>query len=263
MASRSSLNLPRWRDLVWPKEHGSWSLALEPLALGLLAAPSLGGGALAVAAFAGFFARRPLRIATTDARSERRDAARRAAVVCGAIALLAWFAAMARAGAAWSPWLLPSAAAGAFFLFFDLRQAGREQHAEIAGATAFAWLTAALAAIAGWSRWSAIAIGLVMLARAVPTVLTVRASLRARKTGTRRIALPSAAVSVATIVVAALVRQGLAPWTAFALVVMLGLRTFVLLVFPRPALRASTIGMIEAVLGGLYVVAVALTWRWV
>jgi hypothetical protein len=33
------LSLARCRELAWPKEHGSWSLALEPLALGLFAAP--------------------------------------------------------------------------------------------------------------------------------------------------------------------------------------------------------------------------------
>ena len=36
----------------WPKEHGSWSLALEPVALGLLVAPSPAGLALATAALA-------------------------------------------------------------------------------------------------------------------------------------------------------------------------------------------------------------------
>ena len=38
----SSLETPRWREairLVLPKEHGSWSLALEPLVLGFIAAP--------------------------------------------------------------------------------------------------------------------------------------------------------------------------------------------------------------------------------
>lgn len=46
-----------------PKEHGSWSLALEPLALGLLVAPTIAGAALTTAALAGFFARRPLKAA--------------------------------------------------------------------------------------------------------------------------------------------------------------------------------------------------------
>ncbi|HQY06456.1 MAG TPA: YwiC-like family protein, partial [Lacunisphaera sp.] len=55
-----------------PKEHGSWSLALEPLALGLLLAPSAAGGALLAAALAGFFARRPLKTALTAPASARR-----------------------------------------------------------------------------------------------------------------------------------------------------------------------------------------------
>src|SRR5208283_2159794 len=51
----------RVRSVFLPREHGSWSLALEPLALGLFVAPSMAGVALALAAAAGFFARRPLR----------------------------------------------------------------------------------------------------------------------------------------------------------------------------------------------------------
>ena len=261
MAARPPVNLPRWRELVWPKEHGSWSLALEPLALGLLAAPSIGGGALAVAAMAGFFARRPLRIAFSDTRPARRDAARRAAVGCGAVALVGWFAALAAAGTAWWPWLLPSAAAGAFFLAFDLQQAGREQHAEIAGATAFACLTATLAAIAGWATRDALAIGAVMLVRAVPTVLTVRATIRARKTGVSRATLPLVAVFGALAAVVGLANAGLVPWEAVVLAAVLAARSFALLVFPRPALRASTIGMIEAMLGVAYVVLAALAWH--
>ena len=47
-----------WREaikLTLPNEHGSWSLALEPLALGLLVAPSAAGAALGLAAACGFF----------------------------------------------------------------------------------------------------------------------------------------------------------------------------------------------------------------
>jgi hypothetical protein len=65
-----------WRDVVLPREHGSWSLALEPLALGLLVAPSAPGGCLAVATLAGFLARRPLKIALRE-----RDVARRATAI--------------------------------------------------------------------------------------------------------------------------------------------------------------------------------------
>jgi hypothetical protein len=58
-----------------------------------------------------------------------------------------------------------------------------------------------------------------------------------------------------------LARAGLAPVTAVAALAVLSLRAIGLLVFPRPALRARTIGMIEAVLGVLFVLSVALTWQ--
>src|SRR5215472_11598321 len=70
--------------LVLPKEHGSWSLALEPVALGLLIAPSVAGGALAVAAVAVFFLRRPLKLGLAAKTDPRRPMA----VACISILLL-------------------------------------------------------------------------------------------------------------------------------------------------------------------------------
>ena len=64
-----------WHDTLAPKEHGSWSLAFEPIVLSWLVAPSAAGGYLGVALAAGFFARRPLKIAFRDQRPERRMAA--------------------------------------------------------------------------------------------------------------------------------------------------------------------------------------------
>lgn len=252
--------LPRWRDVVWPKEHGSWSLALEPVALGLLAAPSLGGVALAVAIAAGFFARRPLRIAFRDARVERRIAARRAVTVCGLVAMSGVFLAVLTAGFAWWPWLLPTLLGGAVFLSFDLQQAGREQQAEVAGALAFAWIPAVLGALAAMPAGSAAALGCVMLARAVPTVLTVRATVRARKGQPISTVVPLSAAVLAALGIALLAKASLAPWTAAVAVAVLAIRSFVLLVTPRPALRASTIGMIETAIGVAFVVAVAAAW---
>jgi hypothetical protein len=256
----SSAVTPSWREIVWPKEHGSWSLALEPVALGLLVAPSWGGVALAVAVIAAFFSRRPLRTAVTDARAERRTAARRALDACGVVALVGGIAAIVTAGIAWSLWLLPTVLGGAVFLFFDLQKAGRESYAEVAGAAAFSWLPAAFAAAAGWPGAAAVALGLVMLARAVPTVLTVRSALRARKTGTHSAGLPVVAAILAVVVVAAFARAGLMPRTALGFVGLFAVRAVAWLVFPRTRLRASTIGMLEAALGVAFVLALAATW---
>ncbi len=253
--------VPGWREVAWPKEHGSWSLALEPVVLGMIAVPSVAGAGLALAAVAGFFTRRPLRIVLFDANHARRLAAVRALLGCGLLALAGLAFAVRFAGASWWPWLLPSALAGVLFLVFDLRKAGREQGAELAGTAAFGWLPAIFAVIAGADSTSAVVIGLLMLARSVPTVLTVRASLRARKTGTRRFAVPIVAAFVAAMGVGVLCTRGEAPWVAGVLLAVLAARSVALLLFLPRTVRATTIGIAESVLGAVYVLAVGIAWR--
>jgi hypothetical protein len=260
----SSIRIParaQWRELVLPKEHGSWSLALEPLIFGLIAAPSVAGGWLALAVTSGFFARRPLRIAWRDARAERRGEARIALATCVTAALVALSFAIAAAGVNWLTWLAPSAIAGALFVSFDLRNGGREELAELAGSAAFAFLPAAIAVLAGTRPESALALAVVMCGRAIPTVLCVRAALRAMKTGVRRPAPALVTAFVALVASLVLARNGLAPAAAVAALAVLALRATGLLVFPRPALRARTIGMIEAVLGLAFVLTAAVAWR--
>jgi hypothetical protein len=251
----------RWRELVWPREHGSWSLALEPLALGLLVAPSAAGACLALAVLAAFFARRPLRLALGGARSDRRDEARRALAACVAAAAVFFLGALGLGGVAWLGFLLPVAAGGAIFLHFDLRNAGREEAAEVAGAAAFAFVPAAIATLAGWPAPAALALALVMCGRAVPTVMFVRASLRAAKTGVRRFASALVAAGVALATGAALALAGLAPRMAAGLLAVLAVRAVVVLLFLRPGLRARALGMMEAVLGAIFVLAAAVAWR--
>jgi hypothetical protein len=253
-------SLSQWRELVLPKEHGSWSLALEPLAFGLIAAPSAAGGCLALAVAAAFFARRPLRIASRDGRLDRRRDAIVALSACATVALIAFACAVALAGANWLVWLAPSAVSGALFLSFDLRNGGREETAEIAGSAAFAFLPSAFAILDGATPGVALALGLVMCGRAVPTVLAVRSALRGAKTGVRRPVPALVAAVSAAIVGGLLTRSGLAPASAFIALAILAMRAFALLAWPRPPLRARTLGMIEAVLGLLFVGAVAVTW---
>jgi hypothetical protein len=250
-----------FRDLVLPKEHGSWSLAFEPVVLALLAAPSGAGGFFAAAVAVAFFLRRPFKIALRDQRAERRMAARTVVIAGAASTAIAFWLTTSIAGIAWAAWLVPSAIAGAVFLALDLRDDGREGAAEVAGAAAFAFLPASFAVLAGDSAFAALALAIVMLGRAVPTVLCVRAVLRGQKSGVHR---PGAALGTATVAVVAaivLATLGLAPWGVACVLGLLALRAFALLVFPRPALRARTLGMIEAANGIAFVITVAALWR--
>lgn len=249
----------KWRDLVLPKEHGSWSLALEPLALGLLAAPSAAGGALALAVAAGFLARRPLKIAWRDPSAPRRRAARRALAVCIAAAAAGVAVAVALAGPAWLPWLAPFAAAGAAFLSFDLHQGGREETAEIIGAAAFAFVVGPLAILGGESAVAAVALIVAMLGRAVPAVMLVRACVRGGKTGEYRAVPALAAAGLAVVVAALLAARGPMPFAVPLMLAVLGGRAALRLLRPAP-IRARTLGLQELALGVAFVALTAAAW---
>lgn len=253
-----SLSLHRIRDVVMPREHGSWSLAFEPVALGCLVAPSRAGGWLALAIAAGFFARRPLRSVWRDRDDARRAAAWVALVGLSAVGVVGLVGAVLAGGVGGVAWLLPSLATGMGFLAFDLRNAGREECAEILGAFTFGWMPAVFAAWAGWSTAACFAVAVLMLGRAVPTVLVVRCCLRAGKTGTWRTAPALIATGVSLVVAALLYRFGALPLGAVALLGILAARAVFLVVSPRPALRARTLGMFEAILGAAFVTSAAL-----
>lgn len=131
---------------------------------------------------AAFFARRPLRLVWRAENAGERATASGPLAALGVVAAVAFGGAVWWGGLDWLGWLVPAAAAGAVFLYFDLQAAGREGVAEVAGAAAFACVPAAMAAAAGWEFAAAGALAVAMLGRAVPAVLTVRASLRAAKT---------------------------------------------------------------------------------
>jgi hypothetical protein len=248
------------REVTLPKEHGSWSLAFEPVVLGLLATPSLAGLPFALAIAAAFLARRPLRLVVYDRHPARRAAAWRALVGCGGIAGLGLTSAIALGGIAWLGALAPAIICGSLFVAFDLRKDNRAALAELAGTLAFASLPLAFARLGGATTTGAAALAFAMAVRSVPTVLCVRTAVRARKTGELNPVASVLAAIAALGLALFLARTSLAPWTLAALAAGLMARTFLLLVFPRPPLRARTLGIIEAVIGAVFVLACGLTW---
>lgn len=249
-----------FRSVVLPREHGSWSLALEPVALGLAVAPSVGGGWLALAVAAGFLARRPLKLAwTLPAQETRRGVAACWTMIFAFTALIALGLA-ADGGIAAGGWsalwpLLLAAPCGAAFLWFDLRHEMREAEAELAGSAAFAFVPAAFATLAGWNAPAALGLAVLMLARSVPTVLTVRCYLRLQK---RQPASPGGALAAALLAVFAVAGSlGVIPGLAVLLPAALLVRTAVFVTPLRPAWSAKHVGMLEAGIGLAYLAAAA------
>ena len=247
-------------QLTMPKEHGSWSLALEPVAFGLLVAPSAAGLGLALAAGSGFFLRRPMKLLL----ARKSDPRQLLALVCVTLLMFLgltglWLA--ARLGAVGGFWpLLPAALAGAVFAWCDGRNEARAGAAEVAGAVAFGILPAAFGALAGWSAASSLALAAMMLVRSVPTVLTVRTCLRIRKGSAFSTTPALVTVFAGVILTVWMINCRLVPWTAFVFALVLAARTAWLLL-RRPRLSARTIGLIEAGLGVLMVLTLSLTWK--
>lgn len=253
-----------FRSLVLPREHGSWALALEPVALGLLVAPSADGALLALAIVAGFFMRRPLKLAWTLPQLEER----RGAAACWTM-IFATVAGLALLGTGVPPWDAPAAAHdwtalwplllaapfGAAFLWFDLRDETREAEAELAGSAAFAFAPAAFATLAGWNAPAALGLAVLMLARSLPTVLTVRCYLRLQK---RQPASPLGAIAAAGLALGATVgTQGVVPAAAALLPAALLVRTLVFVTPLRPAWSAKQVGMLEGALGLAFLAGLA------
>ncbi len=196
-----------WRAVVIPSEHGGWGLTLEPALLGLLVAPSIAGGALAVAAFLAFLVRTPIKVVLVDRHRhrslQRDDFARRVAL--GELGLLATMiiVAFARVGAAW---VIPFAIALPLFLielWYDARSRSRRLVPELCGSIGISAVVAAIALAGGEGTGLAIALWLVLTARAVASVPFARVQVLRLRSTTPSTA-PSDLGQLAALVVAAL-----------------------------------------------------------
>ncbi len=248
-------------SIFLPKEHGSWSLALEPIALGLLVAPSPAGVALATAALAGFFARRPLKIALAPDSTARRRLARETLAMLSALAVAGMLEAAVLGGvtALWP--LLLAAPLGGLFVWFDSQNGSREFMAELAGSSAFALLPAAFATLAGWPVSASLALTAIALARNPTTVLTVRTYLHLGRRQPAGALVPILSGGLATLVLAGLAARRLVPWLAAGCSFLLLVRTILLVTSLRPDWPAKRVGLIEAALGALYVGTIALAYQ--
>jgi hypothetical protein len=250
------------KDLLLPKEHGSWSLAFEPVALFLLVAPTVAGAMLALAAFSGFFARRPLKLAATLPASDPRQHAARAWAAAFSLAAAAALGASAWFGGTRPLWpLLLAAPFGGLFVWLDLRRATRGAEAELAGSTAFALLPAAGALLAGWSAPAAFGLAALALGRNVPTVLTVRMYLRRSRDEDTRAFPALAAAGTALAGIALLAWLGWVPGTAMVLSALLLARTSWLVSAFHPNWPARRLGIMEAVLGVIQLLALTVAYQ--
>jgi YwiC-like protein len=240
-----------WRAVALPEEHGGWALTAEPALLGLLVAPSWAGAALAVAAFIGFLARKPLKLVLVDRWRHRwlprsRVAARIAAVEIAVLLLLA-VTAVSRAG--WE-WLVPIAIAVPLVgveLWFDMRSRSRRLVPELCGAIGIAAVVASIALAGGAEVRLAVALWLVLAARSVGSIPFARVQVARLHHRSGSVAVSDAAQAVgATVAVAAVAVDAAVLAGTVTVVAVLITQAFWT---RRPAVPAKVLGIRQLLLG--------------
>jgi hypothetical protein len=252
---------PAWRAVAVPTEHGGWGLTLEPVLLGLMIAPSMGGLALGVAAFLAFLVRTPLKLAMVDRRRGRwldrsRLAARIAAAESVAIALAATLAVVF----AGSGWLLFAAAAVPFVAvesWYDVRSRGRRLVPELSGSAGIAAVAGAIIVAGGGEPALAVGAWVILAARSVGAIAFVRLQivrLRAQAASPPRRSSDLAQVAAVAIAAAAL---ALDPALLAGFAGVVGLALMHLWWTTRPPVAAKVLGIRQMALGLALVVLTA------
>ena len=251
------------RAIALPAEHGSWGLVIEPIALGLLVAPSFAGFCLGLGVFAVFLTRRPFKVALAERRRAspaRGRAAGHLLLVYGACAVLGIAATFAFVG--WKPLapLLCTLPLVLVFLLYDLNNQSRAWQAELAGCITFAMTAASIALAGNWRLPPALALSAVLVGRAIPSVLYVRSRIRLERNRPAAIRSALALHAAALLVVAWMAEIGLTPWIAVAVFLALLARATIGLSPYRRRVAIRTIGISEMVYGGSTVLALAVVY---
>jgi YwiC-like protein len=251
----------RARPVALPGEHGGWSLLAEPIAVGLLLAPSISGALLSLAAVAAFLARHPLRLAIGDLRrgrnTERTRLAKRFTFLYASIALLTFVGALVTANGSF---LLPLVIATPFAsiqFIYDAKGRSRALLPELAGATGIASVVAAIALAAGLSYSAAFALWAILIARVIPTILYLRVRLHRLRGKTASSFAPLAFHVAAVLIGVILAVSGTGSMLAVAALGLLLVRAISGLLNRDMNVRAKTLGVRELIFGVAFVILVS------
>ena len=249
----------RIRTIALPAEHGGWGFLLEPVVLALVLAPSIAGFYLAFSAVAFFLARQPLMLVVMNRRrpSPRTGLAKRFAaiyVITGSVCLIA---AMAFTQHRFFVPLLIALPLASVQLAYDWTGRRRVLSAEIAAAIAVSSLAASILLAGGQPSAPAYAVWVVMIGRAVPSILYVRSCLARRHRRPASIFPILISQVVALLVVWLLAGAGLIP--RLGVVVMIVLLVRAATGFTRcEKLTPKQLGLSEIFFGAITVLALAL-----
>jgi hypothetical protein len=249
------------RPVALPAEHGGWGFLLEPLALGLLVAPSLAGLCLAIGIIGAFLSHQPIKIVTADRRRGRRFVrtalAERFLLLYLAVSAAGFGLALILAGLdVLIPFLLAVPLAMGM-LYYDTRNASRHWLPELLGPLALGTGATSIALAGGWPLLPAAMLWLILAARAIPSILYVRARLRQAKGQAVEPGPVIGSQLVALLLAMALAASRLIPWlVVLALGILAGRAVYGLRI--QPQVPPKIIGLQELAFGLITVLLTAL-----
>lgn len=250
----------RLRTVAVPAEHGGWGFLLEPIVLGLLLSPTMAGLCLALATAGGFLARHPLKLFLHDRRRSIRTArlslAWKVALSYLALSLVAVLGAYFLSGLRpLLPLFLASPLAAAY-LVYESRSEARSLAAELTAPCALAAAAPAIVLAGGWAGTAAAALWALLIARAVPTILYVRARLRLERSGRSDTAPVLLGHAGALLLVGALWWVGLVPLLGLIAIAAIAARAAYGLSAQRSPATAKQVGLQEVGWGCAFVLIV-------
>jgi hypothetical protein len=249
------------RSVALPTEHGGWSFVLEPVLLGLLAAPSVAGLLFAVASLGGFLLHQPLKTAIKDRIAGRRAFrtvwAERFAALYAACAVLGLTGAVALGGWSFLPPLALVTILASVQFVWDARNRSRALVPELCGAAALGGIATCVAVLDGWTLAPAAGLWLVLAARSLPSIVYVRERLLLDRGKPIARGTTVGSHATAIVVVAAAAWLGVAPWASVAAMVLLLARAVHGLSAHRVGSRPAVVGVQEMAFGLLTVLLTA------
>lgn len=254
---RRAKNGVRLKTVALPAEHGGWGFLCEPIAVGLLVAPSIGGLYLALSALGFFLARHPLMIVVLNRKrsSPRTAFARRFATLYLTIGTASFAAALVFSANRFVLPLLMATPLALVQVAHDWSGRRRVLVSEVAGVIAISSLVAGIGLCGGGSAKSSFALWGIMIARQVPAILYVRACLR-RMHATDASPAPMIAAHVLAILAAvALASFNATSPRVVTLFTLLAVRAVVGFTKARE-LTAQQLGLSEIAFGAMTVVIV-------
>lgn len=241
------------KSIAFPREHGAYGFTIEPLMLALLVAFSWPGFYLALGTLLAFFAHQPIKVLFGQQKSLRGKALIFLAIyLFPAVALFALFLFQVATHTA-----LPFFSAiilMAMYLVLDLLKYSRRLFVEIMAPTAIGLIAVSIVLAHGWSEVRALAMGLLLSARFIPTPFYIRARLQLEKGYQADKAMVVFSTGFALLLIGLLTILGHTPILGWIAILILTLRALLGISQMRKKSTVKAIGIREFFYGQVVVI---------